>query len=121
MFGESGGGGSFYRCPGAGCELWEATGGDYEERKMVCLDCAKCKGKPPLLTQSNSPEAVQLRVVGRIESIVRRLNSGQPVDWDHYEYWEWQLVEIWRDAEQAHDRNFKLYTKALFEALTKSS
>ncbi len=85
---------------------------------MVCLDCQRCKGKPPLLNQSSSPEAVKQRIIGRIESLVRLDNAGH-LDKENLEYFEWQLIEVWRDAELQHDRLFKIYTKSLFEALSK--
>lgn len=119
LFGE-GDGDSVYRCPGDSCDIWAATGGEYEERKMVCLDCQRCKGKPPLLNQSSSPEAVKQRIIGRIESLVCQENAGH-LDKEYLDYFEWKLIEVWRDAELRHDRLFKIHTKLIFEALTRQS
>lgn len=116
MHGDGEGGGNLYRCPGDGCDLWEATAGDYEERKMVCLDCNKCKGKPPLLNQSNSPEEIKKRVIFRIESLINQENAGH-LDKSYLEFWEWRLIEVWREKEIDYERIHKAKIAAIFEAM----
>lgn len=108
-----------YRCPGSGeCDIWDATGGEYEEKKMVCLDCTRCKGKPPLLNQSNSPEELQKRVVIRIEDLISMENAGH-LDKSQLDYFEWRLMEIWRNSEVQFERLHKAKITAMFEAMAK--
>lgn len=85
---------------------------------MVCLDCNQCKGKPPLLDKSNSPESVKKRIVAQIENIVRK-QDAQTLDLNQHEYFEWRLLEIWREAESQKERNFRIKTDQIFEALTR--
>lgn len=96
-----------------------AGAGNYEEKKKVCLDCQTCQGKPPLQNNSNSPEAVQLRIVGRIERLVIQINSGQPFDWNAIDYLDWKLIEVWKNEESKQELTFKQKLAAVFEALTK--
>ncbi|MBS1793350.1 MAG: hypothetical protein JSS81_05820 [Acidobacteria bacterium] len=71
------------------------------------------------MNQSNSPESVNARVVARIEAIIRRLKAGQPFDWNDCEFWEWRLIEIWRDQEQIQERIHKQKISVLLEVLMK--
>lgn len=117
LFGESDGD-SFYRCPGDSCDIWMATGGEYEERSKVCLDCSRCKGKPPLLNGSNSPEEVKKRVIARIENIVNQQNAGT-LDLHNLDFFEWKLLEIWRNEEIAQQRQLQIYPRLIFESLSR--
>lgn len=83
---------------------------------MVCLDCQRCGGKPPLLTQSNSPEAIQERIVFQIENIVRQQNAGT-LDLHSLNYFEWKLLEIWREAEADQERRFRAEMHSIFKTL----
>jgi len=80
-----------------------------------------CNGKPPLLNQSNSPEAVQERIVARIEQSISKIDSGQPFDWNNLDYFEWRLIEIYRQSEIEMDRKHKSRVAVLFESLKQQS
>lgn len=80
----------------------------------------QCKGKPPLLDGRNSPEAVQERVVAHIESIVRKLNAGT-LDLHQLDYFDWLLLEIYRDEERNQESIFKAKLAAAFEAMSKQA
>lgn len=121
LFGQGDGNSGFYRCPGDNaCDLWDSESGSYEEKKNICLDCRKCNGKFPLLNQSNSPEAIQLRIIAHVERIISKENAGQ-IDMNELDYFDWRLVEIYRDEERNQERIFKARTNAIFEVLVAQS
>lgn len=80
-----------------------------------------CNGKPPRLNQSNSPETVQERIVARIEQSISKINSGQPFDWNDIDYFEWRLIEIYRNCELEFQRLHKQKITQIFEALMRQS
>lgn len=85
---------------------------------MATLGCDRCNGTPPLPDQQNSPEAVQQRIVARIENLIQKENAGN-LDKNLLDYFEWRLMEIYREAEAHHERIYKIKTNLLFEAMSK--
>lgn len=111
------------RCPGDGlCDIWDATGGDYEEKKNVCLDCRDCRGNPPLEPGKRSEvnELEKNQVIFSIEKLVRRQNAGRSIDWDEVDLLEQKLFEVYRDEELRRERIFRIQTQKIFEAMIQS-
>jgi hypothetical protein len=72
--------------------------------------CGKCDGNPP---KGESPSA-ENAIVRRIEELIQKENAGH-LDKNLLEYYEWRLMEIWREAEAQQERNYKAHVKTIFE------
>lgn len=117
--GEEFGGSLYGRCPGTGCDQWEAAAGDYDYKVEtdVCGGCRDCGGNPP------EPESVQnaectmhneddadpepdadedeiVDLVNDIADIVDWENAGLQTDWSHYPFETKKLVQLWRSTER---------------------
>lgn len=88
---------------------------------MVCLDCKRCNGKPPLQEDQRSPEAVKIAVIARTEKLINQVDSGVPVDFEKLSYLEWLLIEIYREAVSHQERIIKVKQSRLFEAFVKAN
>lgn len=114
--GEEHGGSVYSRCPGTGCDIWDAAGGthEYKVETGVCAGCRQCGGNPPMVSdeatgtgdESDKAGDAELTddeiddLIGDVEDIVKWENAGFATDWMHYDFDTWLLVREWRDAER---------------------
>lgn len=106
LLGEEHGGSVYSQCPGDGCDMWDASAGDYDYKieSMVCAGCRDCGGNPPKPPGSDTddePDAGEVNdLVTDIEDIARWQNAGFKTDWSAYDYEICRLVRVWQDAER---------------------
>lgn len=124
----------YARCPGTGCEIWEAAAGDYDYKVEtgVCNGCRQCGGNPPEdsgqwsvvsgESEDQKPNTEDQEIedlVNDIADITAWEDAGFPTDWQVYDFTVKQLVRVWRSAEreitEIRDRRMQAFIKGFFK------
>lgn len=72
--------------------------------------------KPEANEQPLTDEESEI-ILARVEQIRRERDSGAGINLKEISMLEWKLILTWDALIEHHERNLRLYAKALFEAL----